>query len=33
MDVGMYEEKTHRIWKAAGKKMYVVERAGHKLLN
>lgn len=29
----MYEEKTHRIWKEAGEKMYVVERPGPKLLS
>ena len=28
----MYEEKTHRIWKEAGKEMYVLERPGSKLL-
>ena len=32
MDVGMYEKKTHRIWKEAGEKMYVVERPVPKLL-
>ena len=33
MDVGMYEGKTHRIWKAAGKKRYILERSGPKLLS
>ena len=31
MDVGMYEEKTHRIWQEAGKKRYVLDRPGPKL--